>query len=92
MNDLKARKMHKNDLGFVVNLLADDDLGQFRENADEAVNADYIRAFEEISRDVNQYAAIFETALSMCCKDWCNVKGAESYPYDRLGSFCKTHK
>jgi len=61
MNDLKARKMHKNDLGFVVNLLADDDLGQFRENADEAVNADYIRAFEEISRDVNQYAAIFET-------------------------------
>ena len=60
MTNLKARKMQKYDLGVVVNLLADDDLGQFRENAGEAVNADYIRAFEEISRDANQYAAIFE--------------------------------
>ena len=53
MNDLKVRKMQRNDLGTVVNLLADDDLGQFREDSREAVNADYIRAFEKISRDVN---------------------------------------
>ena len=60
MNDLKARKMQKNDLNVVLNLLADDELGQLREDAGEAVNEDYIRAFEQISSDVNQYAAVFE--------------------------------
>jgi len=68
MNDLKVRKMQRNDLGTVVNLLADDDLGQLRENPAKAVNADYIRAFEEINRDVNQYAAIFEiNGLAIGC-------------------------
>ena len=38
------------------------------------------------------YAAIFETALSMCCKDWCKIKDAESHPYDRRDAFCKIHK
>lgn len=60
MNDFKARKMQKNDLNVVLNLLADDELGQLREDVGEAVNEDYIRAFEQISSDVNQYAAVFE--------------------------------
>ena len=58
MNDLIARKMQKADLGIVVSLLADDELGQSRE--DKGVHADYLRAFEHIDSDVNQYAAIFE--------------------------------
>ena len=60
MNDLIARKMQKADLGVVVNLLADDELGQSREDKAKVVHADYLRAFENIDSDVNQYAAIFE--------------------------------
>ena len=60
MNDLIARKMQKADLGVVVGLLADDELGQSREDKAKVVHADYLRAFEHIDSDVNQYAAIFE--------------------------------
>ena len=60
MNDLKVRKMQKDDLGVIVNLLADDDLGQLREDMAKFVHADYIRAFEHIDSDANQYAAVFE--------------------------------
>lgn len=60
MNDLIARKMQKADLGIVVSLLADDELGRSRENKANVVHADYLRAFGQIDSDVNQYAAIFE--------------------------------
>ena len=60
MDDLIARKMQKADLGVVVSLLADDDLGQSREDKARVVHADYLRAFEQIDSDENQYAAIFE--------------------------------
>ena len=60
MNDLIARKMQKADLGIVVSLLADDELGRSREDKTKVVHADYLRAFEHIDSDVNQYAAIFE--------------------------------
>jgi len=60
MNDLKVRKMKKNDLDIVINLLADDDLGQFRETKAHVIHTDYIRAFERINSDANQYAAVFE--------------------------------
>ena len=60
MNYFSARKMQKADLSVVVSLLADDDLGQLREDPAKVVHADYLRAFEQIDSDVNQYAAIFE--------------------------------
>ena len=60
MDDLIARKMQKADLGVVVGLLADDELGQSREDKARVVHADYLRAFEQIDSDENQYAAIFE--------------------------------
>ena len=60
MNDLNARKMQKADLGVVVSLLADDELGESREDKAAVVHVDYLCAFEQIDSDVNQYAAIFE--------------------------------
>ena len=60
MNDLNARKMKKADLGVVVKLLADDEIGRSREDKAKVLHADYLRAFELIDSDVNQYAAIFE--------------------------------
>ena len=58
MINLNVRKMQKADLGAVVGLLADDELGKSREA--KAIHSDYLRAFEDIDSDVNQYAAIFE--------------------------------
>ena len=60
MNDLIARKMQIADLGVVVELMADDELGRSREDKAKVVHADYLRAFERKDSDVNQYAAIFE--------------------------------
>ena len=60
MNDLIARQMQKADLGVVVSLLADDEIGRSREDNANVVHADYLRAFEHIHSDDNQYAAIFE--------------------------------
>ena len=60
MNNLKMRKMQKADLGVVVGLLADDELGQSREDKAAVLHDDYSRAFEHIENDSNQYAAIFE--------------------------------
>ena len=60
MDDFNVRKMQKSDLKCVINLLADDDLGQWREKKDLVVHPDYIRAFEQICNDANQYAAVFE--------------------------------
>ena len=61
MNDVKARKMQKNDFNVILNLLTDDELGQFRETKSNVIHADYIRAFEQINSDANQYAAVFES-------------------------------
>ena len=68
MNDLNARKMKKADLGVVVKLLADDEIGRFREDKAKVLHEDYLRAFELIDSDVNQYAAIFEIngILAIC--------------------------
>ena len=60
MYDLSARKMQKADLGVVVGLLADDELGRSREDKAEVIHADYLHAFKHIDSDVNQYVAIFE--------------------------------
>ena len=44
MNDLNARKMKKADLGGVVKLLADDEIGRSREDKAKVLHADYLRA------------------------------------------------
>ncbi len=60
MNDLIARKMQKSDLGVVVSLLADDELGRSREAKAKVVHSNYLCAFKHINSDVNHHAAIFE--------------------------------
>ncbi len=52
--------MQKVDLGVVIGLLEDDEIGQCRETKANVIPADYIRAFEQINSDANQYAVIFE--------------------------------
>ena len=60
MRDIVVRKMHKADLPRILQLLADDELGQLRETLQTTTHDDYLRAFTAINADLNQYLAVFE--------------------------------
>ncbi|NVK17470.1 MAG: GNAT family N-acetyltransferase [Methylocystaceae bacterium] len=52
------RKATKNDLPFIVQLLAQDELGQGREDASLPLADDYIGAFDAIEADPNQLLCV----------------------------------
>ena len=60
MRDVHVRKMQKADLPRILQLLADDEIGQLRETLQTTPHDDYLRAFSAIDSDVNQYLAVFE--------------------------------
>lgn len=60
MNDVRARRLQKSDLPQILQLLADDELGRLREDVLAVPHADYMRAFDAIDKDPNQYLAVFE--------------------------------
>ncbi len=60
MSNIQARKIREDDLPRVLQLLANDELGQFREEVLDTPHDDYIRAFKAIDQDINQYFAVFE--------------------------------
>ena len=60
MRDVNVRKMQKADLPLIVQLLADDELGQLRERLQHPPHDDYRRAFTAIDADPSQYLAVFE--------------------------------
>ena len=60
MRDVNVRKMQKADLPLIVQLLADDELGQLRERLQKTPHDDYRRAFTAIDADPSQYLAVFE--------------------------------
>lgn len=59
---LTYRRAQRADLPKIVAMLADDDLGQQREDSSMPPNPRYVAAFEAISRDPNQYLAVVESA------------------------------
>ena len=60
MHDFYVRKMQTVDLPRILQLLADDELGQLRETLQTTPHDDYLRAFAAIDSDPNQYLALFE--------------------------------
>jgi len=54
------RRATASDLGAIVQLLADDELGRTREDASTPLNAGYVEAFAAIDRDPNQLLAVAE--------------------------------
>ncbi|MDC0993835.1 GNAT family N-acetyltransferase [Alphaproteobacteria bacterium] len=60
MRDIHVRKMQNADLPRVLQLLADDELGQLRETLQRGPHDDYRRAFNAIDADPSQYLAVFE--------------------------------
>lgn len=57
---IAPRRARAEDLPQIVALLADDFIGQAREDADSRPNPRYLTAFEAISRDPNQWLAVLE--------------------------------
>lgn len=54
------RRATREDLPAIVTLLADDPLGQLREDARMPVNMDYLVAFGAMDRDPNQFPLVVE--------------------------------
>lgn len=56
--NLTVRKATLEDLPFIVQLLANDDLGQTREHHQENIESGYVKAFIKIDADPNQYLMV----------------------------------
>lgn len=55
---LTARKATLEDLPHIIQLLADDELGQTREHRQENIEPSYVKAFMKIDSDSNQYLMV----------------------------------
>lgn len=60
--NLSARKATIDDLQAIINLLIEDDLGSKRESVSDKLDSRYIKAFELIDIDRNQYLMVIEKA------------------------------
>ncbi|TNE54033.1 MAG: GNAT family N-acetyltransferase [Bacteroidetes bacterium] len=58
--DFLIRKAESKDLNSIVKLLADDPLGEKRENYQQPLPESYVQAFERISSDTNQELMVLE--------------------------------
>ncbi|MDP4827895.1 MAG: GNAT family N-acetyltransferase, partial [Flavobacteriales bacterium] len=54
------RKATENDLSIIVEMIADDELGKQRENLQNPLPAEYLKAFEKIQADQNQELIVVE--------------------------------
>jgi GNAT superfamily N-acetyltransferase len=57
---MKFRKATINDVSNIVEMIADDELGKARENFQDPLPDEYIKAFEEIDSDKNQELVVVE--------------------------------
>jgi len=58
--EIRFRKAQKDDLPFIVEMLANDKLGAIREKFTTPLPAQYIEAFHNISNDLNQELIVVE--------------------------------
>jgi ribosomal protein S18 acetylase RimI-like enzyme len=67
--NLSYRKATKEDLRDIIGLLIEDDLGKTREMLGDEVDASYLKAFELIDKDPNQYLmlCIMQDAIVATC-------------------------
>nr|WP_298360842.1 GNAT family N-acetyltransferase [Runella sp.] len=60
---MKFRKALKEDLHFIVQLMADDELGKLREDFKDPLPQQYYQAFSTIDNDPNQELTVIENEL-----------------------------
>ncbi len=59
-DDLRIRRAQREDLGAIVRMLADDELGRIRERPEEPLAPGYLAAFAALEADPNQYLMVAE--------------------------------
>lgn len=67
--ELIFRKATQSDLEDIIYLLADDELGKYRENLVKTIPSNYLNAFEKIDADPNHLLMVLEsknTFISTC--------------------------
>jgi GNAT superfamily N-acetyltransferase len=57
---MKFRKATVNDVSAIVGMIADDELGKTRENFQDPLPTEYLKAFEKINADQNQELIVVE--------------------------------
>jgi len=57
---MKFRKATRNDVALIVEMIADDELGQTRENYQIPLPSEYLEAYEKINADQNQELIVVE--------------------------------
>lgn len=62
---MKIRKARKEDVLFIVEMLANDKLGKLREDFQNPIPNKYLEAFENISMDPNQELMVLESESGM---------------------------
>ncbi len=60
VNEVVFRRAEASDLSAIVSLLANDELGRMREDTRDPVADEYVRAFDAICADENQFLAVAE--------------------------------
>ncbi len=61
---MKFRTATKHDISAIVQMIADDELGQARENFQIPLPIDYLNAFESINSDKNQELIVIEDEMN----------------------------
>lgn len=65
MDKLTCRKAKISDLHQLITLLLEDELGKMRESKSFEMDENYIKAFNKIDRDPNQYLMIVENGIEI---------------------------
>ena len=79
ISSVTIRRARRDDVGFIVAMLADDPLGSGRERIEDPLPPSYFRAFEAVERDPNiQLVVAEEGGAVVGCLQLCILPGLSS--------------
>jgi N-acetylglutamate synthase-like GNAT family acetyltransferase len=98
-SDITIRRAHREDIGVIVAMLADDPLGGPREQIADPLPQCYVAAFEQVSRDPNIQLVVAEDGegtvvgcLQLCILPGLSSQGASRGLIEdvRVASHCRS--
>ena len=79
ISSVTIRRAHRDDVGVIVGMLADDPLGSARERIEDPLPPSYFRGFEELERDPNIKLVVAEEGGAVVgCLQLCILPGLSS--------------
>jgi ribosomal protein S18 acetylase RimI-like enzyme len=99
ISSIGIRPARRDDVGFIVAMLADDRLGSARERLEDPLSPSYFRAFEAVDRDPNIQLVVAENSdgavvgcLQLCILPGLSSQGASRALIEdvRVASHCRS--